>query len=74
MPIYEIIRNRVFDMPPASEKARHELEVSRCKESHETFSRSYVLHAAAGGIISGALAQFICSPTDLYKVNILTLS
>ncbi|EUB60666.1 Mitochondrial uncoupling protein 4 [Echinococcus granulosus] len=72
MPIYEIIRNRVFDMPPASDKARHELEVARCKESQDSLSRSYVLHAAAGGIISGALAQFICSPTDLYKVRLQT--
>ncbi|KAL5109647.1 Mitochondrial uncoupling protein 4 [Taenia crassiceps] len=72
MPIYEVIRNRVFDMPPASEKARHDLEVAKGKVSQEALSQSYVLHAAAGGIISGALAQFICSPTDLYKVRLQT--
>ncbi|VDM17319.1 unnamed protein product [Hydatigera taeniaeformis] len=72
MPIYEIIRNRVFDMPPASDKARHEFEVAKCREPQGSLSRSYVIYAAAGGIISGALAQFICSPTDLYKVRLQT--
>ncbi|VDO03405.1 unnamed protein product [Rodentolepis nana] len=72
MPIYEIIRNQVFDMPPASDKARREMELAKKKESQEALSRNYVIRAAAGGIISGALAQFICSPTDLLKVRMQT--
>ncbi|KAM7537867.1 hypothetical protein Aperf_G00000059910 [Anoplocephala perfoliata] len=72
MPIYEVIRNQVFHMPPASDKARREQEIARLKEESESLSKSYVIRAAAGGIISGALAQFICSPTDLLKVRMQT--
>lgn len=73
MPIYELIRNQVFDMPPASDKARRELERTKKHKvtDEESLSKNYVIRAAAGGIISGAVAQFICSPTDLLKVRVL---
>lgn len=69
MPIYELLRNQVFYMPPASDKARREQELAGPKETQESLSKSYVVRAAAGGVVSGALAQFICSPTDLLKVR-----
>ncbi|VDD75158.1 unnamed protein product [Mesocestoides corti] len=75
MPIYEVIRNNVFQMPPASDTARKtRFVIKRADDtpSSESFSQGYVLRAAAGGIISGALAQFICSPTDLLKVRLQT--
>ncbi len=72
MPIYEMIRNYVFEIPPASEKARHSRPSSKKPkpqtDDDKALSQSFFLRAAAGGIISGAVAQFICSPTDLLKV------
>ena len=72
MPIYEIIRNRVFEMPPASEKARRDKLVIEHVGSEGQLTKGYVFRAAAGGVISGALAQFICSPTDLLKVSFVS--
>ena len=56
-------------MPPASDKARRQQDVSKHRETEGGLTQNYVMRAAVGGIISGALAQFICSPTDLLKVS-----
>lgn len=72
MPIYEFIRNYVFEIPPASEKARRSRSGQKTAESVEAkdvdVSPNLLLRAAVGGIISGAVAQLIASPTDLLKV------
>ncbi|KAL7064113.1 hypothetical protein AAHC03_05149 [Spirometra sp. Aus1] len=80
MPIYEVIRGHVFLMPPASSGARkawlEEMkkseQVSDDNPDCERLSPRYLWRAAAAGILSGALAQFICSPTDLLKVRLQT--
>ncbi|CAH8454071.1 unnamed protein product [Heterobilharzia americana] len=76
MPIYEMIRQDIFHLPPASHftvkstKDGH-LEQTDTEPLHEK-KFDFMIRAALTGVIAGSVAQFLASPIDLIKVRLQT--
>ncbi|VDP83725.1 unnamed protein product [Schistosoma mattheei] len=77
MPIYEIIRQDIFHLPPANKShvlPKQKLsatEKTNTELIHENNSK-FVIQAAFTGVIAGSFAQFLASPIDLIKVRLQT--
>ncbi|CAH8824537.1 unnamed protein product [Trichobilharzia szidati] len=77
MPIYEMIRQDVFHLPPASHftikpsKNNDHLEKAETEIVYDK-KLSFMIRAALTGVIAGSIAQFLASPIDLIKVRLQT--
>ncbi|TGZ75445.1 hypothetical protein CRM22_000390 [Opisthorchis felineus] len=71
VPVYEIIRRDVFDLPPAAHFA---VKSDGTEKNYPPPDRNpgFVVRAAFAGVMAGAFAQFLASPTDLVKVRLQT--
>ncbi|KAF7259315.1 hypothetical protein EG68_03614, partial [Paragonimus skrjabini miyazakii] len=74
VPIYEFIRQDVFNLPPAAHFTVKADEAESFAASTAPTEQNYgfVIRAAVAGVMAGALAQFLASPTDLIKVRLQT--